>query len=156
MRKYKIRKDLKTIQGLYRIQACKNFRDVKVGDFGGHVESYRNLSQDGNCWVYPSCIVRGNARVDGDSEVTCDSEISGDTIIKGPVTIIASNISGKSIVFPHTFIARSNVCDSWIFEHVILNSCTVKKGSIISRNSILVDRKLPIFSTDEKVQDRQK
>jgi len=30
---------------VYRIQALKNFNNVKKGDIGGYVEGYRNLSQ---------------------------------------------------------------------------------------------------------------
>ena len=37
---------------LWRIQACKNFGGVKKGDFGGLIASEKNLSHDGNCWVY--------------------------------------------------------------------------------------------------------
>lgn len=42
---------------IYRIEALKDFNDVKKGEYGGFVESEDNLSQDGNCWVY------GNAKL---------------------------------------------------------------------------------------------
>ena len=40
---------------LHRIQALKDFGDVKKGDFGGWVEKEENLSQEGNCWIYENC-----------------------------------------------------------------------------------------------------
>ncbi len=36
---------------LYRIKALKDFRNVKEGEFGGYIESERNLSHEGNAWV---------------------------------------------------------------------------------------------------------
>ncbi len=36
---------------LYRIRALESFADVKKGALGGYVESERNLSHEGNCWV---------------------------------------------------------------------------------------------------------
>lgn len=54
---------------LHRIQALKDFGNVKAGDLGGYVESGRNLSQDGDCWVYDEARIFGNARVFGNAKV---------------------------------------------------------------------------------------
>lgn len=48
---------------LYRIKALKDFHNVKEGEFGGYIESERNLSHEGDAWV------SGNARVLGDARV---------------------------------------------------------------------------------------
>lgn len=37
---------------IFRIQALKDFGDVKAGDLGGWVESEDNLSHEGDCWIY--------------------------------------------------------------------------------------------------------
>lgn len=37
---------------LYRIKALRDFADVTKGDYGGYIQNYRNLSQDGTCWIY--------------------------------------------------------------------------------------------------------
>ena len=52
---------------LWRIQACKDLRDVKKGDFGGLIESEKNLSHKGDCWVYDNAKVYDNACVFGDA-----------------------------------------------------------------------------------------
>ena len=54
---------------LHKIEALKDFDDVKTGDFGGYVEKEENLSQTGNCWVY------GNAKV-GDNVKAKDIELN--------------------------------------------------------------------------------
>ena len=48
---------------VYRIRALKSFGDVKHGDLGGYVASYRNLDNLGNARV------SGNAQVSGDARV---------------------------------------------------------------------------------------
>ena len=40
--------------------ACKDFGNIKKGDFGGYVESEKNLSHEGNCWVYDGAKVYGD------------------------------------------------------------------------------------------------
>jgi len=68
--KYKLRLDLK-LEGtsFYRIEALKDFSDVKKGDLGGYVQKESNLSQKGDCWIY------NNARVSGNSSISEDARI---------------------------------------------------------------------------------
>lgn len=125
-KKYKIRKDLRNEYGYYRIQACKDFGDVKNGELGGYVESYRNLSQDGNCWVYPTCYVSGNAKVLDDAKIIIDSDISGNSIVKGSAEIRFSNIYGSmSIVSGKAKIKHSRIYDSWVCDRASLNNCMI-------------------------------
>ncbi|KEC55959.1 hypothetical protein [Bartonella koehlerae] len=48
---------------LQRIQAIRDFTDVKTGDLGGFIEKESNLSHQGNCWVYDNARVFDCARV---------------------------------------------------------------------------------------------
>lgn len=50
-----------------QIQAEDSFGRVKNGDLGGWVENAENLSQQGNCWIYPDGIACGPARVTGNT-----------------------------------------------------------------------------------------
>ena len=71
MEKYRFT-DEKIIVGcrtLYRIQALRDFGNVKEGDIGGYIESEKNLSQDGNAWV------SGDARVYGDADIKTTGDI---------------------------------------------------------------------------------
>lgn len=47
--------------GYFRIIACKDFSDVKKGEFGGLIESEKNLSHKGNCWLYENAHAVDNA-----------------------------------------------------------------------------------------------
>ena len=62
---------------LYRIQALKDFSNVQKGDIGGYVESYDNLSQEGNCWIFENAKVYGNASVYEDAQIYENAQIYG-------------------------------------------------------------------------------
>ena len=95
-KKYKLIKDnFIEIDGhkLYRIQAIKDFGDVKAGDIGGYIQNYKNLSHSGTCWVYEEAKVFGNAEVSGNAKVKeraivyGEAKISDDAKIYGYATI---------------------------------------------------------------------
>ena len=61
--KYKITDECKVFGEitLHRIEALKDFNDVKKGDKGGYIEKENNLSQYGDAWVCGNAKVCGNA-----------------------------------------------------------------------------------------------
>lgn len=70
MKKYEILKEDSIKVGnhtLYRIKALREFGDVAAGELGGYIESEKNLSHRGSCWIY------------NDSKVYEDAEISNHT-----------------------------------------------------------------------------
>ena len=79
MKKYELTDETIEVYGtaLHRIKALKDFGNVKKGELGGYVESERNLSQEGNCWV---C---GNAKVCGDAEVCGNAKVYGNAWVYG-------------------------------------------------------------------------
>lgn len=64
---------------LYRIRALKNFSDVKAGDLGGWVQSVKNLSQEGNCWIYDEAMCMDRARVCDDCAMRDFSAMFGNS-----------------------------------------------------------------------------
>ena len=52
-KKYELTKETMYFDGvtLHRIKALKDFRNVDAGELGGWVESEKNLSQSGDCWI---------------------------------------------------------------------------------------------------------
>lgn len=73
-KKYKLTDEFITIDDkkLYRIEALKDFSNVKKGDKGGFVEKVANLSHFGNTWVYGNAEVYDNARACGNA-IVCDN-----------------------------------------------------------------------------------
>lgn len=70
-----------------RIKALRDFADVTAGDFGGYVQFEENLSQTGDCWVYPGAIVIDEAKVLGDAKVKGASIIMGNATICGRAVV---------------------------------------------------------------------
>ena len=78
---------------LYRIEALKDFGNVKKGDKGGYIENENNLSQEGDCWIYDNAYVYDNAKVCGDviisdnAQVYGNAEVYGNAAIKGDAKV---------------------------------------------------------------------
>ena len=64
-KKYKLTEETIIVndKSLYRIEALKDFGNVKKGDKGGFVENEDNLSQYDDCWIYDNAQVYDNAEV---------------------------------------------------------------------------------------------
>lgn len=74
-----------TVSGrtLYRIEALRDFADVKKGDKGGYVESEDNLSHKDNCWVYDDARVFGKDRVTDNTWVADTARLCGNARVYG-------------------------------------------------------------------------
>ena len=128
---------------LYRIRALKDIPGAVKGDLGGFVRSEENLSQEGDCWIFPESKVVGNSKVSGDAtilgEVTIfnDVNITDRAMINGNL-IIADNveISGKSNIFIESGIIRNKVkiCDNV----VISGKMRISNNVEISGNTVLL------------------
>lgn len=64
-KKYKLTEETIIVndKSLYRIEALKDFGNIKKGDKGGFVENKDNLSQYADCWIYGNALVFGKAQV---------------------------------------------------------------------------------------------
>lgn len=86
--KYRLTDESRTVNGVkcYRIEAIKDFGEIKTGDKGGYIEKESNLSQYGNCWIYDNAVVYGAARIKGNGV-----KVSGEAKIYGEDTVINSD-----------------------------------------------------------------
>ena len=78
-KKYKLTDESVIVNGktLHRIEALRDFGDVKKGNKGGFIEKENNLSQKDNCWVYGNARVYDNALVYGNAKVCDNAEVYG-------------------------------------------------------------------------------
>lgn len=108
---------------LYRIQAVRDFADVKSGDLGGFVESTSNLSQSGNCWIYDNACVFGNA------SVSIDAKVKDHAVVYNTY----ANASGDSR------LNRTSVSDSAVVENraIVRNRAMIKHFAVVSGNAII-------------------
>lgn len=107
-------------QTFYRIQATKNFGNVKKGDYGGWVTGLHSLSQEGNCWVGDDAMigdiacVKDNAIVEGDATVLGNSIISDNALVCEHAKIFNSHIKGYAYIEGRAYINNSVITDHCI------------------------------------------
>lgn len=102
---------------LYKIKALKDFTneatgtEIKAGQLGGYVESEKNLSQSGTCWVDENARVFNNATVSDDAYIGGEAmanknvNIKDSAIVSGGAWLTQSaKISGNAYIRDMAFI----------------------------------------------------
>ena len=84
-KKYKLTDETINLNGatLYRIEALKDFGEIKKGDKGGFIASENNLAHEGNAWVSDDACVYDNARVSDNASVSNNARVYGNAWLYG-------------------------------------------------------------------------
>lgn len=102
----------------YRIRALKDLpsHGVKKGDLGGWIESDKNLSQEGDCWVDGNAAVLDNACVKDNALVTDEAYIADNAIVQdnavvsnGAEVINSATVKGNALVKGHSTVAKQAI-----------------------------------------------
>jgi len=83
-----------------QVRALKDFETatgvkVRKGALGGWVESEKNLSQEGDCWIDTVLAVLGDASI-RDSVYLVNSTIADESMLSGQIYVESSSITGNS------------------------------------------------------------
>lgn len=151
--KYILTEETELVHGhtLHRIKAVRDFGCVKSGDLGGFIEAERNLSHDGNAWVYDNAKVYGDARVYDDA-IVCGNACVYDNAWVYDDALICDNacvynnawvydnaligddakVSGHAKVYGNTRVYEHAMVygDAWVYGDAM-----VCGGAIISDNA---------------------
>lgn len=145
---------------LYRIQALRDFGNVKKGDLGGYVGCARNLSQTGDAWIGDNAKVFGRALVCDNALVIENAIVQGDAIIKNNAKIAdCSMVFGKSVIKDYaTLYDFASVGNSIVCEHARLYDNMQIENTVIRRcDDVLYIRGLgdghsiTVFNDNDKV-----
>lgn len=139
---------------LHRIRALRDipWHGVKTGDLGGWVESEKNLSQEGDCWV------GDNARVYGDSLVAGDALVGGDVLVfegarisGGAQVCWRARVGGNARIQEDAIVEGNSV----VSENAIIEGCAaiagysiVKGDAIVGGNTGLLSNAIIVSSQD--------
>jgi len=128
---------LEETYNLYRIRALKDFGDVKAGDLGGYIESERNLSQEGDCWVYDEARVYDNAKVSGNARVYNDAKVFGNAQIYDNAGVFDdAEVYGNAKVYGKTEVSES----AEVFgETEIFGKAQIYNGAKVYKNAKIYD-----------------
>lgn len=121
---------------LYRIRALKSFSDIKCGDIGGYVENGKNLSQNGNCWIYNNAKVYDDGRVFDNAIIKNNAEVFDNASV-----LDNAIIQDNAICYDNSVIYRNAVCgtDTKVYGHGVIYEGTylnININSDINRDEI--------------------
>lgn len=130
---------------LFRVIALRDipnkYAPVKEGEFGGFVESEKNLSQEGDCWITENVVVAQDAVVEGDALVE-DSMIHENARISGSARISESTIKGDTII-EDAMVNSSEVSgSSYIKGDAHLDDCIVHDTEIKATEKFMILRSM--------------
>ena len=112
-KKYKLTEETINVGGtaLYRIEALRDFGNVKKGDKGGFIEDEKNLSQNGDCWVYDNAKVCDKAIVYNNAKVYDNVMVFDNAMVYGN-----AKVSGNALVYGNGVVHdNAVVCDNaWV------------------------------------------
>ena len=134
-KKYKLTEKSINVDGrtLYRIEALRDFGDVKKGNKGGFIENESNLSQSGDCWVYGNAWVFGNANVHGDAKVYGHAEVYGHARV-----FDNAQVFGNAKVY-HNAVVRDNAvvyCEAKVYGNAwVCDYAEIRGDAEIASNS---------------------
>ena len=120
-KKYKLTDETINLNGatLYRIEALKDFGEIKKGDKGGFIESENNLAHEGDAWVsdnahvYGDACVFDNARVYNNAFVSGYAQVYGNAFVYGNAWLYGNTrVCGYARVADNARVyGDANVCD---------------------------------------------
>ena len=120
-KKYKLTDETISLNGatLYRIEALKDFGEIKKGDKGGFIESENNLAHEGdalvsdNAHVYGDACVFDNARVYNNAFVSGYAQVYGNAFVYGNAWLYDNTrVCGYAWVSDNARVyGDANVCD---------------------------------------------
>lgn len=118
-KKYILTDEIREFYGkiLHRIQAVRDFDNVKTGDLGGWIEKEENLSHEGNCWIDGDAKAYGNALVYSDAHIFGNALIYGNTMVRGNA-LVSDN---------------AQICD-----HTVIQDNALVRGNVLVRGDALV------------------
>ena len=134
-KKYKITEETTNVYGriLHRIEALRDFNDVKKGDKGGFIEKEDNLSQNGNCWIYNDAKVCSLAKVYDEAKVYDNAVVSSNAKVYGNAVVCGNaRIYNNAKVYDNALIfGNAEVCDN----AMVYGNAEIRGNAIVANDS---------------------
>ena len=132
----------------YRIEALKDFSNVKKGDKGGYIEKEQNLSFDNNAWVYDDAKVYDNAQVYGNAQVydnafiysnaeVCGiAEVCGNAEVYGSAEVYEGKLNDSSLIVIQNIGSECGILTAYKSQDEVI----VTKGSFTGNLQKFADK----------------
>ena len=141
-KKYKLTEETINIGGtaLYRIEALRDFGDVKKGDKGGFIEKEENLSQSDDCWVYDDAKVYDNARVCENAVVCGYARVYDNARVYNNAVV-----GGKAVVYGNAVVDWYAVIygNAEVYDNAVVGgNAEIRGNAVVYRNAKVCDDSL--------------
>lgn len=126
---------------LYRIRALRDFDDVKKGDLGGYIEAERNLSHEGDCWLYQNSMAYELANVKDNAKLYDSSQARGRARVGRDASLQDNSIArGYSIIRGATLIQGESIVEGSVsvYGNVIIRGNSIVKGDTRLRGDCII------------------
>jgi predicted acyltransferase (DUF342 family) len=87
---------------LFQIECVTEIKSkrIRVGDLGGWIEAEKNLSQEGDSWVFDNAQVFGSAKVYGNAWVYGNAKVYGNAEVHGSAQVFGdARVFGSDWVY---------------------------------------------------------
>lgn len=170
-KKYKLTEETMCFNGvtLHQIKALSSFANVEAGELGGWVESEKNLSQEGDCWIttdakaYANAEIRDNAVLSWnaiacentsicDNALISDAVISGFTHIFGDVEVFGESVvDGNARLHGNVKVIGAKVIDADIYDNVIICDGAYVHGYVKIDGKAYISNDAEVCKTDDYI-----
>lgn len=170
-KKYRLTAETMCFNGvmLYRIKALKDFGDVEAGELGGWVESEKNLSQKGNCWITTDAKAYANAEICDNAVLSwnaiacentsiCDNALISDAVIRGFTHLYGnvevygeSVIDGDASLHGNVKVISAKVIDAEIYDRVVICDGAYVHGRIKIDGTAYISNGAEVCKTDDYI-----
>ena len=126
---------------LYRIRALRDFGTVKKGDLGGFVQSEKNLSHEGTCWLHDFSKSYHSGLVEKDAQIHHKAEVRNFAIATDFATMWDySALEGNSVLGGHAKTKNWSTVgdDSRVTEYAIITQHAITGGRARVGGNVLV------------------
>ena len=147
-KKYKLTEETINVgdTALYRIEALRDFGDVKKGDKGGFIEKEENLSQSDDCWVYDDAKVYDNARVYGNARVCENAVVCGYARVYDNARVYNNAVvGGKAVVYGNAVVDWYAVIygNAEVYDNAVVGgNAEIRGNAVVYRNAKVCDDSL--------------
>lgn len=124
---------------LYRIQSLRDFGDVKKGDLGGYIQTQKNLSHSGNCWIYDKAIAGDDSKVKDNAKVMDGAIVRGAAVVsKNAVLTDGTRVASSAIVTDNAVVKFTDIYgENVIKDNAVLNHGEIWGNLVVSGNAKL-------------------
>lgn len=124
---------------LYRIQALRDFGDVKKGDLGGYIQTQKNLSHSGNCWIYDKAIAGDDSKVKNNAKVMDGAILRGAAVVsKNAVLTNNAKLASSAIVTDNAVVEFTDIYgENVIKDNAVLDGGEIYGNLVVSGNAKL-------------------